>query len=117
MTGEKSLLVLACGGTLWGVDHAAVAGLERRSRGFRIALRPGALWVDRVVGVVTGLAVRPIPPSCRWLWPEAAGGKCTGMTVYAGTPVVVIEAATPPAALGFEGRDGEDGERDDGRQA
>jgi hypothetical protein len=115
--GEGSLLVLARGGTLWGVDHAAVSGLERRGGGFRIALRPGVLWVDRVVGVVAGLAVRPIPPICRRLWPEAIGGRCTGMTVYAGTPVVVIDAATPPAALGFERGDGEDGERDDGRQA
>jgi len=113
-------LVVSRGGLFWGVDHAAVSGLERRGRGYRIALRPGALWVDGVVGVVIGLAVRPIPRVCRLLWPEAGGGQCTGMTVHAGAPVVVIDAAAPPEALGrqrFEGGEGTDGERNDGREA
>jgi hypothetical protein len=110
-----SLLVLDRGGLLWGVDHAAVTGLERSAAGFRIAVAGGALWADRVLGVARELRVLPPSQVVRRFWGPARGGQCTGVAVYRGEPVVVIDAALPPEALVFEQGEPAHAERHEGR--
>lgn len=114
-SSASTLLLLDRAGTLFGVDHAAVEGLARGEAGFRIGLPSGVLAADRVVGVARGLAVRTLPPVCRRFWPAAERGLCTGMTVYEGTPVVVIDPASPPELWGLTQGEAVDGEPDDGR--
>lgn len=109
-----AFLVLDRGGLLWGVDHAAVTGLERGPAGFRIALSGGTLFADRVLGVARELAVAPPSPVVRRFWEPARGGRCTGVAVYQGAPVVVIDAALPPEALAFEQGDPAHAERHEG---
>lgn len=115
VNAPAALLVLDRAGTLFGVDHAAVAGLARGGTGFRIDLPSGALSADRVLGVARGLAVYALPPVCRRFWPAAEQGLCTGMTMYEGTPVVVIDPASPLELWGLAQGETVDGEPDDGR--
>lgn len=110
-----ALLVLARAGTLYGVDHAAVSGLSRGAAGFRIDLPSGELSADHVVGVARGLAVHALPPVCRRFWPAAARGLCTGMAMYQGTPVVVIDPSSPRELWGLAQGEAVDAEADDGR--
>jgi len=113
-------------GSLWGVAGEAVA---RLAPGVRLLVRGGAagppggeLAADRVVAVVSGLAVRPVPRSLARWWGEPAAG----LAVYGERPVVLVDPASPPAALraraarddpeGLDDEDDDGGNRD-GRRA
>ena len=86
-------------GSLWAVAGEAVA---RLAPGGRLRVRGGAagssgreLAADRVVAVVSGLAVRPVPRALARFWGEPAAG----LAVYGGRPVVLVDPASPPAPL------------------
>jgi hypothetical protein len=95
---EESYLLLRRGGGLWGVAHAAVRGLSRQGSGYRVEVGPRPLLADEVVGVVTGLRVRPAVAALRRFWPEAA----CGLAVHETGPLVIVDPASPPRALTAE---------------
>lgn len=88
-------VVLEHGGRLWGVAGPAVERLERRAADLRLTVTGGVLAVDRVLAVVPELAVVPPPAALSRYWGEAAAG----LAVYAGRPLLVIDAERPPRAL------------------
>ena len=89
-------LVLRRGGATWALAHPDVRGLARRARGgYEVTVAAGTLTADEVVGVATDLRLHPAGAVLRRFWPEAA----RGLAVHGATPLVLIDAAAPPAAL------------------
>ena len=104
-------------GSLWGVAGETVV---RLAPGGRLLVRgeaggpaAGELTADRVVAVVSGLAVRPAPRSLARWW----GEPVAGLAVYGERPVVLVDPARLPAPLaagtGRGGAAGPDGGGDD----
>lgn len=108
--GHRGYLLLRRGGVLWGIDNAAVAALTRRDQGYRIATAEQALAADEILCVVEDLAVRPIAPGVRRLWPGTGAGVA-GMAVHGELPLLVVDPRQPPRELWLEEGDGIDVER------
>jgi len=92
-------VVMEQDGRLWGVSGTAIEGLRRRGpeaeSELRLTVSGGELAADRVLAVVPDLRVVPAPATLRRFWSEAA----TGLAVYLGRPLLVIDAAHPPRVL------------------
>ena len=95
MSAALGWVVLEQDGRLWGVAGPAVERLDRRGAGMRLRVPGGVLAADRVLAVVPGLRVVPPPAALRRFWSEAA----TGLAVWDGRPLLVIDAERPPRAL------------------
>jgi len=94
----SGFLVLRRGPALWGVASAAVWRLSQRGARYQVAAGTGELTADEILGVAGDLAVWPLSRAVTRFWPETA----LGLAVFAGRPVVVIDPARPPQALGLE---------------
>jgi hypothetical protein len=100
----QGFLLLRRGGGLWGIANAAVDGLAREGRDYRITIAGSAgsggsdLVADEILGVVEELRVWPLAPMVRRFWPEPAAG----LAVHGREPVVVVDPRRLPAALRSE---------------
>jgi hypothetical protein len=91
----SGFLLLRRAGQVWGIANEAVSGLARDGAGYRLTVGGEALAADEILGVVTGLLVRPPAPALRRFWPESPAG----MAVHGGLPVVVVDPLRVPAVL------------------
>lgn len=114
MPRAPGFLLLRRGGGLWGIANAAVDGLARQGKDYRIAIAGSAgsggreLMADEILGVVEELRVWPLAPAVRRFWPEPAAG----LAVHGREPVVVVDPGRLPAALSAEGAAEGSGEGD-----
>jgi hypothetical protein len=101
---STSYLLFHRGGGLWGIDSGHVMRIGSGDENLRVELAPGAnptaagpvaLAADRVEGVVTGLAVRPMSTTLRTFWPEAG----FGVALYSGRPVILLDPLHLPLPL------------------
>ncbi len=102
-------LVIERDGRLWAVAGSSVRRLARfgeegvddggteraRDGSLHLTVAGGDLTAHRVLAMVPDLEVTPVPGSLLRFWPEAA----TGLAVYDGRPLVVIDPQHPPAQL------------------
>lgn len=102
-------LVIEREGRLWAVAGSSVRRLGRsgeegvdgggreraRDGSLHLTVAGGDLTAHRVLAMVPDLEVTPVPGSLLRYWPEAA----TGLAVYDGRPLVVIDPQHPPAQL------------------
>ena len=98
MSGGAYLL-LRHGGSVWALASAAVGAVRGSGGTVRVASPSGELHADEVLGFARGLEVRRPGALVTRLWP----GRCVGLAVHAGVPVVVIDPEAPPPALRGEG--------------
>lgn len=68
---------------------------RRREGSMRLTVAGGDLTAHRVLAMVPDLEVTPVPGSLLRFWPEAA----SGLAVYDGRPLVVIDPQRPPQPL------------------
>lgn len=95
------LVLLQRGGTAWGLEHGAITGFVSRGEAIAVLLGGTSLLVDRVVGVARQVRVRTPGPVVRRFW----GGRCLGLAVCQGVPMIVVDPAAPPPELLEHGRD------------
>jgi hypothetical protein len=103
--GAQGFLLLRRGGGLWGIANAAVDGLARQGRDYRITIAGSGgsdLVADEILGVVEELRVWPLAPMVRRFWSEPAAG----LAVHGREPVVVVDPRRLPAALRSGAEDG-----------
>lgn len=96
------LLLLRRSGGLWGVIQDEVRTVRGDGDGYTVLLAEESLAADEVVGVVEGVAVRPAGGVLASYW-----GVASGLAVWTGTPLVVVDTKRPPACLRPETDDGE----------
>ena len=110
-------LVIERDGQLWAVPGAAVDRLARRDGRVAVRLRAVAaggeeeLAADRLLAVAGELAVVPAPAALARYWSEPAAG----LALFERRPVVVIDPARPPRALGSRDEASRTAEGADGR--
>ena len=117
---REGYLVLERDGRLWAVAGTSVrrlarlaeaeahgapgGGAARRQDGaMRLTVAGGDLTEHRVLAMVPDLEVTPVPGSLLRFWPESA----SGLAVYDGRPLVVIDPQRPPAPLLRDGAEEE----------
>jgi hypothetical protein len=93
-------LIFHAQGGLWAVPSDAILRLERgpRMRGFGVVLTgPDSprIFADEIHGMVTNLAVRPIPALVSRFW----SGSGVGLSVVGERAVVVLDPARLPQSL------------------
>jgi len=92
---DAAYFVLRRGSAAWAIARSSVRGLARRGERIDLALEGAAIDADAVLGVAAGMAVTPPGAVLRRYWPE----PCAGLAVWAGLPVVVVNAGELPAPL------------------
>jgi hypothetical protein len=101
----RGFLLLRRGGNLWGIANAAVEGLGRQGRDYRVSIGGSGgnggseLRADEILGVVEELRVWPLAPVVRRFWPQPAAG----LAVYGHEPVVMVDPGRLPKALSAGG--------------
>ena len=92
------LVVLTRGGGRWGLASDAVREVVRRADGLAVATREGLVRADAVLDVAARLNVRPPGAVVARFWP----GRCLGVAIHDGAPVVVVSPAALPPVLQAE---------------
>lgn len=76
---------------------------------YRLLVVGGEITADRVLAVVPDLKVWPAPGALVRFWSPAA----TGLAVYGGRPVLVVDGENPPELLWATRPDADAGDGDD----
>jgi hypothetical protein len=92
-------LILRRAGVLWALPELSVRTIRRHDPGASVETSDGELLADEVVGWAADLEVRAPGGVLTALW----RGRCTGVAVLAGVPVVVLDPAAVPPMLREEG--------------
>jgi len=87
-----SYLLFRRGGGLWGVASDEVVRVAPHAAGLAVEAGATAFAADEVVGVVAGLAVRPLPLFVRRFWSEPGAG----LALHAGEPLMIVDPRQPP---------------------
>ena len=89
------LVVLARGGGRWGLARDAVREVVRQGDGLALATGEGLVRADTVLDMTARLNVRPPGAVVGRFWP----GRCLGMAIFDGAPVVVVSPTALPPEL------------------
>jgi hypothetical protein len=100
---ERDYLVLRRGDSAWGIACSTVRALTRAGDRIAVATVGRPIEADAVLGVAARFAVSPAGPILRRFWPE----PCAGLGIWAGVPVVVVDAGDLPHPLRQEEGDHE----------
>ncbi|OYV98476.1 MAG: hypothetical protein B7Z68_00870 [Acidobacteria bacterium 21-70-11] len=92
------LVVLTRGGGRWGLARDAVREVVRQADGLAVATEAGLVRADAVLDVAAHLNVRPPGTFVARFWP----GRCLGVAIHDGAPVVVVSPAALPPVLQVE---------------
>jgi len=86
-------------GIAWALPEDAVTLVDGNRGRATITSAGRELRADEIIGFARQLAVRRPGPLVDRLLPQ----RCVGLAVHAGTPVVVVDPASPPIALRNQG--------------
>jgi hypothetical protein len=100
---ERDYLVLRRDGSAWGIACAAVHTLTRTGDRIAVATDGRPIEADSVLGVAASFPVRPAGRVLRRFWSE----PCTGVGIWAGVPVVIVDVGDLPRSLRQEEGDHE----------
>ena len=92
------LVVLTRGGGRWGLARDAVREVVRQADGLAVATEEGLVRADAVLDVAARLNVLPPGAVVARFWP----GRCVGVAIHDGAPVVVVSPAALPSLLQVE---------------
>lgn len=91
----QMLVVLARGDERWGLARDTVRSVVKQGHGLAVATESGPVRADAVLDVAARLEVRAPGAVVDRFWP----GRCLGLTIYDGAPVVVVSPAALPPEL------------------
>lgn len=92
---ERPWLLLRHRGCLWGVQRGQVSSISHPDGRYQVQVGCHLLEVDEVVSLVALCNIRRFGPVLTPLAPDG----CTGLASSTLGPVVMIDAAAPPAVL------------------